>query len=172
MAKRPAHRTGKVADWEWELINRAAAIVTPHERAELVAELAYRLFIFKPPTTSTIRYWPAYLRQFLRFRALDWAAARRKLERRNLSIEALTAAAREHLPIELLCRLSRNEGDFGLAFQRVWDELPSDLRRIWTALAENRGNQVAAAKSLGLHRNTVRSRIRQIQQHLRRHEYG
>ncbi len=61
--------------------------------------------------------------------------------------------------------------DTSVAFRTAWQALAPNLQQLWHILAEVDGNQVEAARRLGLHRNTVRSWLRQIAHLLTRHGF-
>ncbi len=67
--------------------------------------------------------------------------------------------------------LSSLEGDLDskIAYSNAWKELRREQRELLRVLDEERWNQVAAAKRLHKHRNTIRNWLEEIRQVLERH---
>jgi transcriptional regulator with GAF, ATPase, and Fis domain len=62
--------------------------------------------------------------------------------------------------------------DRRIAFRLAWKQLGPELRLLWKALDEENGNQVQVARRLGLHRNTIRFRVKKLQNFLKRHGFS
>ena len=62
--------------------------------------------------------------------------------------------------------LSSLEGDLdsNIAYSDAWKELRPEHRELLRVLDEEHGNQMAAARRLGKHRNTIRNWLEQIRQ--------
>jgi len=58
-----------------------------------------------------------------------------------------------------------------VALARACEDLHHDLRLFWKVLLEENGNQIKAARRLGIHRNTARARIRTIRRVLAAHGF-
>jgi transposase/DNA-directed RNA polymerase specialized sigma24 family protein len=140
----------------------------PAEREELEAELSCTLVLLKSQPPERIKNWRAYLAKALHNSARTWV--RRNRPRANVipivasAEDSVTSAVTEDvLPGHY------SDADLRIAFAQLWSELGHDLRRMWTVLSEENGNQSATARRIGKHRNTVRHDVRQIQQALARH---
>jgi DNA-directed RNA polymerase specialized sigma24 family protein len=155
-----------VEDWELDLIRNVASRFRTTEREELEAELAKKLADLKSSPLFGIRSWRAYLAKFLFNKASNWIRDTRARERRS------TPLPDEYFEVSGLPESAPLDENLPIAFQQVWNELAPDLRRFWRILLEEDGNQVATAKKLGIHRNTVRLWIGRIRQALETHGFS
>lgn len=121
-----------------------------------------KLIELKRLKPAGIRDWRAYVTKFFYNKAANWVRDHRAREKRYVPLpDAETFFAGAGLS-------ESSESDFSLAFKEAWLDLPKDLQTLGQILLEEDGNQVAVAKRLRKHRNTVRLWIRKIKQHLGR----
>lgn len=96
----------------------------------------------------------------------------RAKEAKSVSLEKSgLKKADEEFALEDALPFPELQHDERIAFSLLWESLDPDLQRVWAVLVEARGNQVEVARRLGIHRNTVRVRIRAIQLILKRHQF-
>ncbi len=159
--KRPSH---KVETWELDLIRKVAGAFRTHEREELEGELARKLLDLKSRPLVDIRDWQAYLAKFLYNKSANWIRDARAREKRAESLP-------DGPDGPLVFSAEGPQDDFGIAFQDLYNVLDPELRRLWQVLIEENGNQVAAARRLGKHRNTIRHRIEKLKRILAMHGF-
>jgi DNA-directed RNA polymerase specialized sigma24 family protein len=162
----PGVYSSHVEDWELDLIRKIASRFRTTERDELEAELAKKLADLKSRPLSGVRHWQAYLAKFLFNKASNWIRDSRVRENKS------TPLPDEHFEASIFRESAATDENLPIAFRRVWNEIDPDLRRFWQILLAENGNQVATAKRLGVHRNTVRLWIRRIQHTLNRHGFS
>ncbi len=159
--------------WELEQIRLAAGRIRTSHRDELEAELARKLLALKIQQRSDIRNWKFFLAKFLRNKASNWIRDQRAREAKTFPL-ATSRGDEDDQGAGLAETLPSYEPDQNrrIAFRSAWDKLDPDVRLLWRILLEENGNQVQVARRLGLHRNTVRFRIKKIQQILKRHGFS
>jgi SMC interacting uncharacterized protein involved in chromosome segregation len=172
--KKPRKHSSPEIDWELDEIARAAKKVEPRDQAELRGELARKLLVLKTRRRIGIRNWRAYVKKFLKNKTNSWLRDRRQREKRRVSLDRWheEEGFEEGLPLEMVKRLSKDEGDFGIAFKQLWEALGPEFQRFCLVLAQKEENQTAVAKNLRIHRNTVRLWMKKIQAILQKHGYG
>ena len=148
-----------VEERERDLALKVAAGFRTPDRAELQAELFAALVELKRRSpVGGARDWKAYLAKALLNRASYLAKKWRK------------AAAREAEMQEELLRRELQTVDPPSGGKSYNDNiragLPPLLRELFDALLETEGDQGLAAKRLGIHRNTVVKRLRQLRRSL------
>jgi len=153
-----------------ELIEKVAWRFDTTERDELTAELARTLLQLKAGLGRDVRNWKAYLAKALLNRANTWVDNQRRQRRLVPILEpddnpSTPSISEEDLPAHV------QPPDLPAAFAQLWRELDPELRRLWQLLLEEEGNQVAVAKRLGKHRNTVRLWVGRIHEALKRHGF-
>lgn len=170
VTKRGVRRSAQVEPWELALVKKVAQTFRTDEREELEAELASKLAALKQSTPKDIRDWQRYVAKFLYNKASNWVRDYRARTRRHVSIAAPTEEQRttDCIVEDFLPGQEWNE-DLRVMLAQVWAELDPELRHLWAILVEEEGNRVAAARTLGKHRNTVRLWIRTIREVLERH---
>lgn len=172
MDEPPREPSQPIARWELELIGKVVKRFRTSERDDLQAELARKLLALTVEPPSQVRNWRAYVAKFLLNKAANWVRDERARQHRHGPIENAETAGVPSAPLA-----AENWGSpepdahLSVAFARLWDELDPALKRLWQVLAEERGNQVRAARRLGKHRNTVRHSIRKIRAIARRHGF-
>ena len=159
--KRQTAPPAQIERWELELVGKVASAFRTSEPEELEAELSKKLLELKPRLPGGIHNWRAYLAKFLYNKAANLVRDWRAREKRNRGEPDELGAVPS----------SSGQSDLALAFRPLWDELDPELRPFWTVLVEEGGNQVAVARRLGLHRNTVRLRIQKIRRLLEKHGF-
>jgi DNA-directed RNA polymerase specialized sigma24 family protein len=141
-------------DWERRL---AAIIAHKFERVELQelkAELYKTIIELKAQPLSHVQNWEKYLAKALHNRADSWTKQRRDAVK---SESVLT----QHEPW-LFFPSKEGDLDDQLAMAEFRRALEPKLREVWEALEKHNFNQVKAAQELGIHRNTLGSRLRRI----------
>jgi len=165
-------KPGEIEPWESDLIEDVAKGFDTRERKELEAELGRRVLQLKARLPPGIRNWESYLAKMLLNKANDWVDARRREER---MVPILEGGEEEpggvfitegDLPIH-----DEPDQDLRVALAEVWGELDPRLQRLWETLREEEGNRARTARRLGIHRNTVRLWLREIQRVLERHGF-
>jgi hypothetical protein len=174
--REPTHESDSRATIEaWELaqIRLAAGRIRTNHRDELEAELARKLLVLKIQQRSDIRNWKLFLAKFLRNKASNWIRDQRTREAKTSSLDSSTEDNDDAvIGLAEILPSREPEPDRRIAFRLAWGELDPDLRFLCKALLEENGNQVRVARRLGLHRNTIRFRIKKIQQVLKRHGFS
>jgi DNA-directed RNA polymerase specialized sigma24 family protein len=159
--------------WEQKLIEAVARSIRTTDRDDLEAELAQRLFVLKRQSRSAIKNWRAYVFKFLRNKAFSWIRRWRSLQERMAPLDRSSHdPGEEGRSLADTLALSEPEPAESLALAQFLEHLDLELKRIWEALVEARGNRTKAARRLGLHRNTIGARVREIQQLLIAHGFG
>lgn len=172
MSRRPGRQKSlqaHVEDWEFELIRQVTNAFRTPDREDLEAELTRELLELKLKSPPGIRNWKAYLKRTLYNEASNQLRDSRMREGRHQDLDE-EILNRESAFVFRQAPLVQ-ESHFRLALHEVWKELDPVLRQFWTVFLEERGNQIAAAKRLGKHRNTIRLWIRKIQTILKRHGF-
>jgi RNA polymerase sigma factor (sigma-70 family) len=163
---------GEIESWELGLVKAAARRIRTTDRDELESELARHLLRLKRHPPSGIRNWRAFVNKALRNKAVNWIRDQQAREERLVALDKLSEEdSSETLTLEDVLKSPEPDHDLRLAFARAWEELDPQLRSVWELLLEEKGKQVAVARRLGKHRNTVRLLIRRIQQVLQRHRF-
>jgi RNA polymerase sigma factor (sigma-70 family) len=148
----------------------ARHIDTP-DREELNAELMLHLLHVKRTHRHRARHWRGFLRTALRNKALNWV---RSEQTRRARLQPVQQRDSDPDPQEVLDQLVASpEPDLAIrpALDEVLAALDPPLREFWQVLLEERGHQGRVANRLRIHRNTVRSWIRTIQDLLKRHGF-
>jgi DNA-directed RNA polymerase specialized sigma24 family protein len=165
-------KPGEIEPWEFDLIRKVANRFETTEREDLEAELALILFRLKASRPSSIQNWKSYLAKALLNKASNWIRDGRARQSRNVPLLApgqqepgAGFITEEGVPGRDV------DDDLQLALKLLSDELGPDLLRLWELLIEENGNQVAVARRLGMHRNTVRLWIQKIRQALEQHGF-
>jgi len=172
--RKPGKHPSAEIDWELDEIARAAKKVEPRDQAELRAELARKLLVLKTRGRIGIGNWRAYVKKFLKNKTNSWLRDRRQREKRRVSLDRWheEEGFGEGLSLEVVKRVSKDEGDFGIAMALFWEKLNPKLQRFCLVLLQKGGNQAAVAKSLRMHRNTVIPWIKKIRGLLKKHGFG
>jgi RNA polymerase sigma factor (sigma-70 family) len=157
-----------IEPWELELLRATAQRFRTPDREELEAELSRKLLQVKSQLLSSIRNWKAYLRTVLRNTAINFV--RDRSAREEIAIgEPGGQTTEEPLAAGAVLSSIEIDPDLQIAIAEVWKELDPELRLLWELLVQEEGNQLAVAKRLGKHRNTIRLWIRKILRLLERH---
>jgi DNA-directed RNA polymerase specialized sigma24 family protein len=162
----------QIEPWEFDLIRKVADRFETTEREDLEAELGrilLRLKVGKPPH---VQDWKSYLAKALLNKASNWIRDRRFHQSR---IVPLIAPGEEESGARFITGKGMPsleiDDDSQLALKLLSNELGPDLLRLWELLIEENGNQLAVARRLGMHRNTVRLWIQKIRQLLEQHGF-
>jgi DNA-directed RNA polymerase specialized sigma24 family protein len=145
-----------LADWEQKL---AAIIAYKFERIELEelkAELYKTIIELKARPLSHVQHWEKYLAKALHNRADNWTRRRRDAARSEFVLA-------EHETL-MLSPPKEDDLDDQLGIAQFRRALGPELREVLVVLEKHNFNQAAAAKELGIHRNTLGTRIRKIRQ--------
>lgn len=170
VAKRRVRRSAHIEPWELELVRKVVRAFRTYEKEELEAELARKLLVLKKGRLKRIRDWKRYTTKFLYNKASNWVRDSRARESRHIPIVSPSdVAVVGGFVSEDLLPAREQSDDLRMSFADVWAELSPELRQLWIDLIAEDGNQVAVARNLGKHRNTVRLWIRRIRRVLRRH---
>jgi DNA-directed RNA polymerase specialized sigma24 family protein len=172
---RPKHGTrghAQIESWELDLIRTVARKFRTTERDDLEGELGRKLLVLKGQPRGHVRNWEAYVWRFLWNKASNWVRDHRLREAKNVGLSEERPAreweepAGSHVP-----SAPDDKPDVRIAFAHAWQELDTELRRLWETLLEERGNQARVARRLGMHRNTVRLWSQKIRRILGKHGF-
>jgi phage replication O-like protein O len=160
-----------VTAWELTLIAKVAATFRTSDREDLKAELARKVLAIKAKPLI-VSNWKAYLSKLLYNKAANWVRDERGFASRI--VHWPHAADEETSEPNFGDHLSgpREPHDLRIALEYVKKDLDPELRRVWNVLLEENGNQSSAAARLQTHRNTIRLKISQIRETLRRHGFN
>jgi DNA-directed RNA polymerase specialized sigma24 family protein len=153
-------------DWERKLASVTAMKFERIEPQELEAELYKTIIELKGRPLSHVRHWGRYLSSALETAAINWKRKRRLIAKRE--------SALPELETETLLFSSSKEDDLDnqVAITRFRKALGPELRKVLEVLEKHNFNQVKAAQELGIHRNTLGTRIRKIRQIARESSAG
>jgi DNA-directed RNA polymerase specialized sigma24 family protein len=147
-----------LAEWERELAAIVAYRFERIEPEELKAELYKAIIELKAGSLSHVRHWGKYLTQALRRRAINWRRHRRTVAKRESILSEPDTETR------LFFSPKEDNLDDQLAMAQFRKALGHELEELLEVLEKHNFNQVKAAQELGIHRNTLRARIRKIKQ--------
>ena len=148
-----------VEGWELELVSKVARAFRTSEREELEAELAQRLLELKREPHPGVRNWKPYLAKTLYNYAARLITKWRDRQKREESLEEWLRPSVEEEGHDWMVQLE---------LVRLRRQLDPAAYNLLELVVEARGNQSRVAQWLGVHRNTVRNRLRSIRQVLRR----
>ena len=151
--------------WEVQLVRQTAQKIRTRERDDLEAELLRKLMQLKSRKLAGVDNWKAYLRTSLRNAALNYI----REQPSDLPLLDQTDESSEWSGIPSDMLVAEENLDLVVALGNVWTELDPELRQLWQLLLQEQGNQLAVARRLGKHRNTVRLWIKRIVRLLERH---
>ena len=160
----------RIEPWELELVSKVAHQFRTDDPEGLETELIGKLAQLKSKPPTGIRSWKDYLWISLRNHAANFTRYRPPIKK--IQINTIESGEEDAGADPLLgVILSSLEGDLDskIAYSDAWNELRRDQRELLRVLDEERGNQVAAAKRLHKHRNTIRNWLEEIRQVFRRH---
>jgi RNA polymerase sigma factor (sigma-70 family) len=165
---------GELEPWERDLVKAAAKAIRTNHRDDLESDLMIHLLRLKRQPPPRIRNWEAFLRTALRNKAKNWIRDQQHLEDPLLSVSRPVDEPGVDEGATLEDRLEGPEPDHvsQIAFAQFLEELDPELREAWEVLQWADGNQVKAAQRLGIHRNTLRRKVRQLHERLNRHGFG
>lgn len=161
----------RIESWEVTLVKVAARCIDTRERDELEAELTRHLLRLKSNPPLDIRNWKAFLIVALRNRAGNWIRDQQAQDKRFTSSDQSSGPDDEDSTLIEILPFPEPDQDTRIAFTCAYGNLDRDLRAFWRVLLEEGGNQVKTAERLGIHRNTARARIREIQRVLLAHGF-
>jgi len=167
----PGNKPEEIEPWEFDLIQKVANRFETAEREDLEAELSRILLRLKVAKPAHIRNWKSYLAKTLLNKASNWIRDWRFRQSRNVPLPAPSEEHGGGFIIEKGVPGLEIDDDFQLALKLLSDELGPDLLRLWELLIEENGNQLAVARRLGMHRNTVRLWIQKLRQVLEQHGF-
>jgi DNA-directed RNA polymerase specialized sigma24 family protein len=172
---KPKHGTrghAEIESWELDLIRTVAGKFRTTERNELEGELARKLLVLKGQSRLHVRNWRAYVWRFLWNKASNWVRDCRVREGKNVGLSEERSEAEWEDPAGSYVPSAPDEKpDDRIAFARAWQELDTELRRLWETLVEEEDNQAKVARRLGMHRNTVRLWIQKIRRIFAKHGF-
>jgi DNA-directed RNA polymerase specialized sigma24 family protein len=161
----------RIEPWERELAAAASRRIDTRERDELKAELIRHLICLKSHPTPHIRNWRAFISVAMRNKASNWIRDQQAKDTRFTSSDQPSGPTDEASPLIEVLPFPEPDRDQRIALARAYDDLDHALKTFWRVLLEEDGNQVKTAQRLGIHRNTVRARIREIQRVLIAHGF-
>ena len=168
--QKPDSSKGLCEPWELELVRMTAARFRTTEREELEADLALHLLRVKRLHLAQVGHWRAYLAAALRNKASNWVRDRQRHGRDCVDLDAPLNDDESLTRADLIAGPEADQ-DLSAAIAAVWETLDPQLRDVWEVLLQEGGNQMRTAKRLRVHRNTVRSWVRRIQDVLARHGF-
>jgi DNA-directed RNA polymerase specialized sigma24 family protein len=155
-------------DWENDLLAWAARKAKLSDREDLWSELAIRLRVLKSDPPTGIRNRRAYIRTFLRNKALNWIRNQRRREALSLDQpiggdydEAFTLG-------ETLGTPDSNHVE-RIAWATALEALAPDLIAVLQEYIDANGNVSETGRRMGVHPNTIRARMNKIRRVLAAH---
>jgi len=134
-------------------------------------ELARKLLILKRGSKARVHHWRAYVKTFLKNKASNWGRDWHKRRKKRAILETLhDQLSGEILPGKITSLATADDIDSRIAFEHFWKALSPKLQRTLKALGQKNGNQVAAARYLRVHRNTIALRLKKIEHLAKKHE--
>ena len=160
----------RIEPWELELVRELARQFRTEDPEGLETELILKLAQLKSKPHTGIRSWKDYLWISLRNHAANFTRSRPPIQKIPINVVESGEEDAGADPV-LGVILSSLEGDLDskIAYSDAWKELRREQRELLRVLDEERWNQVAAAKRLHKHRNTIRNWLEEIRQVLERH---
>jgi DNA-directed RNA polymerase specialized sigma24 family protein len=167
--KRPKIIPGEIEEWELKRIAEFARSVERSEPEELQAELARQLLVLKS-RQPRVSDWRSYFGCFLRNKFINWRRHRRRRETRQVPLDAWSEDEGFKESTHLARADETNAEDLATFVADFRKRLTPPLRRLWDLLAQQKKfTQIAAARQLRKHRNTIRFWLKQIHQGLLAH---
>ena len=110
------------------------------------------------------RNWRGLLITALTRKARSWLKKRARLRARETSLDQPLRGAGDETDLRRLDEPPSFEltPDETIVLAQMRQTLPTRLRRVFDALEKSRGNQVLAARLLGIHSNTLRTFLREM----------
>ena len=147
-----------LADWERDLASLIATNFERIEPDELEAELRKTIIELKAGSLTHVQHWGKYLTTALHRRAINWKRDRRAVAKRELTLSEPDSET------SLFFSSKEDDLDNQLVMAQFREALGPELRKVLDVLEKHNFNQVKAAQELGIHRNTLRARLREIKQ--------
>jgi hypothetical protein len=160
-----------IEEWEWSLIKQLIRQLGSDDPDYLETELLIKLTDIKKKKTR-FRSWKNYLWKALRNHALN--LVQRTFHPKTVPIDSVEGVQSDEVP-EFLREITLTEittdQDHTVALDRALSDFSPRLRRLWRTLQACEGSQVAAAKRLRQHPNTIAYGVAQIRKILKRHGF-
>jgi len=151
----------EINDWDRRQIRQIVARFPQMDREEMEAELAVTLLELKHNRPVGVRDWRAYVATSLFHRAASLAKKWRAQWRHEVSIDTDPAVVE---PLAFAPEPGPRPVDASVVLARIRHVLDAESYALLERLANSKGNQARAARELGVHRNTIRRRLRRIRQ--------
>jgi hypothetical protein len=171
-SKREKSNPTAVELWELKLLKEVARQFRTEDREFLETELLSRLVELKSKPKRHVRQWKNYLWTALWNHAANFMRDRPMIHKTHLDpVESGAEDFEEDHTVGIVLPSLELSLDRQIAFSEVRKELGPKLRRLCELLEEKNGNQVAVARRLRKHRNTIRLWIGRIRKGFKRHGY-
>jgi DNA-directed RNA polymerase specialized sigma24 family protein len=156
---------GEIEPWEWEILTQVLLRVGTNDVERLKTELTAKLASLKREGKRGDENPAGYLWRALYRHALN--VVRSDVDVEELAFNAVEAFEEERPSVQVA-------GpdilfDRRMATQIAIQSLPPNQRRLWDILLENGGDRQDAERRLGVHRNTIRRWLNDIEKILKRH---
>ena len=160
----------RIEPWELELVRQVAHQFRTEDPEGLETELVGKLKELKSRPPGGVQSWRDYLWISLRNHAANFTRHMPPIKKIPINtVESGEEDAGEDPLLGVILTSLEDDLDSKIAFADAWKELRPDQRELLRVLDEERWNQVAAAKRLHKHRNTIRNWLGEIRQVLQRH---
>ncbi len=161
--------SGGIEKWEWLLIKELIRQLGSEEPDYLETKLLIKLTDIKTKKKRA-RTWRNYLWRALRNHALN--LIERSFHPKTVPVDPVEAFDSDDVTEfirEITLPAKTTDPDQALALKRALAELSPRLRHLWQTLKACNGSQLAAAKRLRKHPNTIAYGVAQLRQILKRH---
>ena len=157
---------------ELKLLKKVARQFRTQDREYLETELLRKLAELKSKPKRHVRQWRNYLWTTLRNHAANFMRDRPMIHKTHLDpVESGAQDPEQDHASGIVLPSLEPSLDRQVSFSEVWQELDPDLRLLCELIEEKDGNQVAIARRLRKHRNTIRLWIGRIRKVFKRHGY-
>jgi len=157
--------------WEEEMIEREVDNADTTERQDLRAELIRKVLALKHQCRLGIRDWKRYLARALRNERVSWIRKWVAKEKKHVNIIESKTHSEDFPTVGVILSAPDRDLNREIAVAEACKELRPEQRLLLRTLDQADGNQALAARRLGIHRNTLRYRLRDIQQIFIRHGF-
>jgi hypothetical protein len=157
---------------EYELAREVARQFRTADPKNLEAELSRKILEVKSRRLPPFREWEAYLRVALRNHAINLIRKEAALGKRQVSFDSNIEGTQDISPSVFSSALFECGADSKIAFQALMEDLNPRLRNLLRVMLEENGNQIAVARQLSKHRNTIRLWIAEMRRVALRHGFG
>ena len=166
-----AHSQAEIEDWEGKMIQIEVGRANTAEREDLRAELVRKVLALKNEWQPGIRDWKRYMARALRNERVSWIRKWIIKEKKHVNIIESKTHSEDFPTGGVILSAQHRDLNDEIAVAKACKELRPEQRLLLRTLDEADGNQALAARRLGIHRNTLRYRLRIIQRIFTRHGF-